>query len=183
MFKMSVATLTVLSLSACGGSRYSSANAVPASNPVLAPVIQTPVLQSTAVQSPVVQSSVVQTPVVRPPAATPTTAVQVPSAPVIVAAAKVPVAVAPPVVRFARGPIQKACQASDRKARSRARCGCIQAVADDKLTSAQQRRGAGYWKNPGRLQEVRQSDNARNEAFWRAWKAYGQAAAAVCKST
>lgn len=81
---------------------------------------------------------------------------------------------------FARGPIEKACKASDRKARSTARCGCIQAVADQSLSSAQQRRGARYFKDPGKLQEVRQSDRPSDERFWLAWKAYGQSAAAIC---
>jgi hypothetical protein len=89
----------------------------------------------------------------------------------------------PAVLPFATGPIQKACQADGRKAASRARCGCVQAVADRELSSADQRRGAGYFKNPGKLQEVRQSDNAGNERFWRAWKAFGQSAAAVCKNS
>ena len=81
---------------------------------------------------------------------------------------------------FARGPIQKACQAEGRRAASRARCGCVQAVADSHLSGADQRRGARYFKNPAKLQEVRQSDNPANERFWTAWKAYGQAAEAIC---
>lgn len=173
MIKMSVAIMTVLAVGACGGSPYASINAIPASNPVFAPAVQPPIVS----QTPPAQVPPVQASNARQPTA------QVPPVPAIATAAEVPVVVAPPVVRFARGPIQKACQSSDRKARSRARCGCIQAVANDKLTSAQQRRGARYWKNPGKLQDVRQSDNANNEVFWRAWKAYGQAAAAVCKRT
>jgi hypothetical protein len=90
-----------------------------------------------------------------------------------------------PVVQFATGPIQKACQAQGRKAASRARCGCVQAVADQQLSSADQRRGARYFKNPHALQEVRQnqSSNASNKRFWAAWKAYGQTAAAMCSGT
>lgn len=88
-----------------------------------------------------------------------------------------------PSVKFASGPLQKACQASDRKARSRVRCGCIQAVADQSLSGADQRRGAKFFKDPGKLQDVRQSDNASNERFWKVWKAYGQTAAAVCKGS
>tara|TARA_R110002094_G_scaffold32859_11_gene45362 strand:+ start:642 stop:968 length:327 start_codon:yes stop_codon:yes gene_type:complete len=88
-----------------------------------------------------------------------------------------------PAVLFATGPIQKACQADRRKAASRARCGCVQAVADQTLSSADQRRGAGFFKNPHGLQTVRQSDSASNERFWRAWKAYGQSAAALCSGT
>lgn len=88
-----------------------------------------------------------------------------------------------PTVLFATGPIQQACQRAGRKAASRARCGCVQAVADRELTGAQQRRGAGFFSDPARLQEVRQSDNAANERFWTAWKAYGQVAARLCSNT
>ncbi len=85
-------------------------------------------------------------------------------------------------VQFASGPIQKACQAQGRKAASRARCGCVQAVANRELSAADQRRGAKYFKNPHALQQVRQNQdgNAANRRFWAAWKAYGQRAAQVC---
>lgn len=88
-----------------------------------------------------------------------------------------------PTLLFATGPLQQACQSQGRKAASRARCGCIQAVADRTLSSADQRRGARYFKNPHALQEVRQSDNASNERFWRDWKAYGQRAAKLCSGS
>ncbi|MEP5732017.1 MAG: hypothetical protein ABJL67_21885 [Sulfitobacter sp.] len=88
-----------------------------------------------------------------------------------------------PSVLFATGPIQSACRAQGRKAASTARCGCIQAVANQELSSAQQRRGASYFKDPGKLQEVRQSDVASNERFWLAWKAYSQRAASLCQGT
>lgn len=88
-----------------------------------------------------------------------------------------------PAVLFASGPLQQACWADRRKSASRARCGCIQAVADRELSAADQRRGASYFKNPHRLQEVRQSDTASNERFWAAWKAYGARAAELCEGT
>ncbi|MGB3244940.1 MAG: hypothetical protein WBB25_10420 [Sulfitobacter sp.] len=84
------------------------------------------------------------------------------------------------VVQFARGPIQQACQSGGRKAASHTRCGCVQAVANQTLSGADQRRGAQYFKNPHKLQEVRQSDNAGNERFWKVWKEFGQSAGAVC---
>ena len=86
-------------------------------------------------------------------------------------------------VLFATGPIQQACQSASRKAASRARCGCVQAVADQTLSASDQRRGAQYFKDPATLQEVRQSDNPGNERFWNAWKAYGQTAASLCAAT
>lgn len=88
-----------------------------------------------------------------------------------------------PSVQFASGPIQQACQAGGRKAAGRARCGCVQAVANQSLSAADQRRGARYFKDPHALQEVRQSDVASNERFWLAWKAFGQEAAAACSGT
>ncbi|WP_370400235.1 hypothetical protein [Sulfitobacter sp. JB4-11] len=84
---------------------------------------------------------------------------------------------------FANGPLQQACQADGRKAASRARCGCVQAVADRSLSAGDQRRGASLWTNPARLQEIRQSDSAGNERFWKEWKAFGQEAARLCKDT
>ncbi len=86
-------------------------------------------------------------------------------------------------VAFASGPIQQACQSAGRKNASRARCGCIQAVADWTLSPQDQRRGAGFFSNPQALQDVRQSDIASNERFWDAWKAYGQQAAEFCAET
>jgi len=87
------------------------------------------------------------------------------------------------VVAFATGPIQRACVADNRKAATAARCGCVQAVADRSLSDADQRRGAGLFKDPHKLQEIRQSDNAGNARFWAAWKAFGQDAAAICAAT
>jgi hypothetical protein len=88
-----------------------------------------------------------------------------------------------PAVAFATGPIQQACQAQGRKAASRARCGCIQAVADWTLSAQDQRRGAGFFRDPHAAQEVRQSDSASNERFWLAWKAYGEQAEEFCAAT
>ena len=84
---------------------------------------------------------------------------------------------------FATGPIYSACQADGRKAASRARCGCVQAVANQSLSGADQKRGVKYFNDPAKLQEVRQSDNPGNERFWLAWKEYGQAAVAQCKGS
>ncbi|MEM9698891.1 MAG: hypothetical protein AAF943_08900 [Pseudomonadota bacterium] len=84
---------------------------------------------------------------------------------------------------FASGPIQQACQAAGRKQASRARCGCIQAVADWTLSPRDQRRGAAYFSDPQALQDARQSGAPSNARFWEAWKAYGQEAAAFCAQT
>ncbi|MGB5864823.1 MAG: hypothetical protein WBG95_11025 [Sulfitobacter sp.] len=88
-----------------------------------------------------------------------------------------------PVQLFATGPVQRACLAQDRRAATSARCGCVQAVADQQLTSGEQRRGVAAFKDPHKLQEWRQSDRASDNAFWSTWKAYGETAAAVCSNT
>jgi hypothetical protein len=181
-------------LSACGGgTRYSSQRAQ-APQPTYIPVTPgaVPVTSSAAAVTPV-------TPVEAIPAASPAyvatgaTSLRPPArgtavvAPVQVATATpAPVRVvarapAPQrVALFATGPIYTACKAAGRKAATKARCGCIQAVADKELSKSQQRRGAGYFDNQHKLQQVRQSDSSTNEAFWTAWKAYGKSAARQC---
>ena len=81
---------------------------------------------------------------------------------------------------FASGPIASACRAAGRKEASRARCGCVQAVADRSLNASEQRRGAAFFQDPHRAQITRQSDNPVNERFWKKWKAYSADAARLC---
>ena len=90
---------------------------------------------------------------------------------------------APAPVLFASGPIQKACLAGGRREASATRCGCVQAVADQNLSWSEQREGAKIFSDPHRLQEMRQSNNPSDNAFWSTWKAFGQSAAAACSST
>ncbi|WP_254054586.1 hypothetical protein [Roseovarius sp. EL26] len=78
------------------------------------------------------------------------------------------------------GPINKACLASDRKARSRQLCGCIQAVANQTLTIPEQRRAILFYQNPHLAQEVRQSDRTSDEQFWKTYVNYGERAKATC---
>jgi hypothetical protein len=79
------------------------------------------------------------------------------------------------------GPISKACMASDRKARSRALCGCIQYAANQTLSGPQQRRAVAFYGDPHRAQEIRQSDRINDESFWKAYRAYGDRAEAMCR--
>ena len=81
---------------------------------------------------------------------------------------------------FAQGPISRACMSAGRAQASRARCGCVQAVADQSLSGSDQRRGAKFFDDPHRAQETRQSDNPGNEAFWLRWKAFGERAGRLC---
>jgi hypothetical protein len=86
-------------------------------------------------------------------------------------------------VPFASGPISSACLSDRRAQSSRARCGCIQAVADATLSNSQQRRATAYFDDPGSLQEVRQSDNPGNERFWSAWSSFAETAEQLCRRT
>lgn len=87
------------------------------------------------------------------------------------------------VVLFATGPIQRACQSQGRKAATAQRCGCVQAVANQALSPADQRRGVKFFRDPHKAQEVRQSSSASNERFWRDWKAFGDRAEQLCANT
>jgi len=82
---------------------------------------------------------------------------------------------------MATGPISRACLSSDRKARSGARCGCIQAVANQTLNGAEQRRAVGFYKNPHEAQEIRQSDRPVDERFWRTYMEYADRAERICR--
>ncbi|MDR9395309.1 hypothetical protein [Roseovarius sp. SYSU LYC5161] len=88
--------------------------------------------------------------------------------------------VAAPTAPMAFGPISKACMASDREARSRRLCGCVQWVADQSLSRSDQRRAAGFYGDPHSAQEIRQSDRRRDERFWKAYSDYGDRAARIC---
>ncbi|MFC3613924.1 hypothetical protein ACFORG_09165 [Lutimaribacter marinistellae] len=79
------------------------------------------------------------------------------------------------------GKIARACMSSDRPAATRARCNCIQKVADDALNRSEQRRIAKWFSDPHQAQVVRMSSRASDEALWERYKAFGQLAKAVCQ--
>ncbi len=78
------------------------------------------------------------------------------------------------------GPINKACMASDRKARSPQLCSCIQSAANAKLTASEQRRAVQFYGDPHKAQETRQSSRASDERFWRKYRDYVDYAEALC---
>ena len=82
---------------------------------------------------------------------------------------------------MASGPVSDACLASDRKARSPALCGCIQAVANDSLNGAEQRRAIHFYRDHQSAQDTRQSNRADDERFWAAYTAYAERAERVCR--
>lgn len=109
----------------------------------------------------------------------PVPVVSTPSNPITTGVSTVPAA-APKRIPFANGPINKACMASDRKARSRSLCGCIQSVANKTLSGSQQRLAVSFYNDPHKAQEVRQSDRDSHEKFWQDYKNYGDTAKRVC---
>lgn len=86
-----------------------------------------------------------------------------------------------PQVPFASGPIQKACVQSDRKRANRALCGCIQSVADRELSGSDQRLAVKFFKDPHHAQEIRQSDRASHEVFWKKYKGFVSRAEGQCR--
>lgn len=77
--------------------------------------------------------------------------------------------------------LERACLNSDRAAASRALCDCIQRVADQMLTRSDQRLAARFFKDPQRAQDVRQSDRADHEAFWKRYRDFGDSASKICE--
>ncbi len=78
------------------------------------------------------------------------------------------------------GPIDSACVRTDRGARNAALCGCVQQVANMTLSRSDQRRAAGFFKNPHEAQEVRMSKSDRDNAFWARYKNFTTTAEAYC---
>jgi hypothetical protein len=78
------------------------------------------------------------------------------------------------------GPIESACNKSDRKGASRSLCSCIQQVADMTLKGGDQRKAAKFFKDPDQAQRVRMSKSDRDNEFWARYKNFGETAAAYC---
>ena len=85
-----------------------------------------------------------------------------------------------PVKLYATGPIQTACLRADRKAATRQLCGCVQAVADRRLSRSDQTLAVSFFADPHRAQEVRQSDNRAHRIFWDKYKAFSASAKKSC---
>jgi hypothetical protein len=66
--------------------------------------------------------------------------------------------------------IQRACMKSDRKAANRRLC----------RSNADQRLAATIFRNPGKSQEIRQSDRVSHEKFWLRYKEFGAKAQQMC---
>ena len=82
--------------------------------------------------------------------------------------------------RGVNGDVAKACIAGGRDAANRTLCSCVQQVANQSLSAADQRRAAGFFDDPDTAQETRQSDRASDEAFWTRYRAFADRAAQSC---
>ncbi len=80
------------------------------------------------------------------------------------------------------GPIETACNRSDRASATRSLCRCIDNVAQQTLTRAEQRRAARFFSNPDEAQRVRMSRSAADNEFWARYRAFGAAAERFCRS-
>lgn len=79
------------------------------------------------------------------------------------------------------GQIESACRQSDRPAAGTQVCHCIQQVADRMLTRRDQKLAATFFKDPHKAQEIRMSDNRRDERFWDRYTQFGSTAAITCR--
>lgn len=78
------------------------------------------------------------------------------------------------------GPIESACNRSDRKSASRSLCRCIEQVADQTLSGSDQRRAATFLKDPEKAHKAWMSKRDADDAFWDRYKAFGAQAEAYC---
>jgi hypothetical protein len=78
------------------------------------------------------------------------------------------------------GSVGQACLASGRDAASRVLCACVQGVAAQTLSSADQDRVARFMGNPELAERMRSDDGRAAEAFWERYQAFADAAEASC---
>ena len=89
-------------------------------------------------------------------------------------------------ILLAAGPVQaqaieQACLRSDRQAKSRALCDCIQQAANLMLSGQDQKLAATFYRDPQMAQDVRQSHNRAHERFWDRYKEYAATASKYCR--
>ena len=79
------------------------------------------------------------------------------------------------------GPIASACMDSGRNSASRGLCSCVQQAANQSISKADQARAARFFDDPQSAEDVRQSDNPRDKAFWQRYKNFSATAEAICR--
>ncbi len=82
----------------------------------------------------------------------------------------------------AAGPIESACNRSDRKASNRQLCNCIQKVANSSLRKGDQRRAATFFNSPEKAHKAWMSKNGSDDAFWERYKSFGAQAKQYCSA-
>jgi hypothetical protein len=78
------------------------------------------------------------------------------------------------------GPIEQACNKSNRKAANAPVCNCIQQVANMTLPGTDQRRAAQFFKDPDKAHSTWMAQNNRDDAFWERYKQFGSYAEQYC---
>jgi hypothetical protein len=78
------------------------------------------------------------------------------------------------------GPIESACNASNRSKGDAGLCACIQQAADRTLHRSEQRRAARFFEDPHQAQEVRMSKSAADNEFWARYRGFADMAQAFC---
>ncbi|HEY0213317.1 MAG TPA: hypothetical protein VGC40_06990 [Paenirhodobacter sp.] len=76
------------------------------------------------------------------------------------------------------GPVGNACM--NARNATNAVCGCIDQVADQSLSRSDQRRAAGFFKDPDKAQQVRMSERQSDNDFWLRYKNFATTAEAYC---
>ena len=77
-------------------------------------------------------------------------------------------------------PVERACMTSGRDAASPSLCSCIGDAARATLSYREQRQAARLFDDPDEAEDLRMSDNRRDEAFWERYQAFGETAQAMC---
>ncbi|WP_299784751.1 hypothetical protein [uncultured Marivita sp.] len=85
------------------------------------------------------------------------------------------------VTRLSTGPISRACLSSDRQARNSQLCGCIQTVANQSLSGADQRKASRFFKDPQRAHDVWMSQTPSDDAFWERYKVFAARSEQFCR--
>jgi|OrbTmetagenome_3_1107373.scaffolds.fasta_scaffold47305_2 hypothetical protein len=76
--------------------------------------------------------------------------------------------------------VERACMISGRGSANPSLCACIGNAARQTLSFGEQRRAARLFRDPDEAEDIRMSDNSRDEAFWDRYRAFGQAAEQMC---
>ncbi len=99
----------------------------------------------------------------------------------ILTAAALALATLAPIAAHA-GPLETACNRSDRPQANRQLCRCIDAAADRTLTRSEQRRAARFFTDPDEAQSVRMSPTRADNEFWARYRAFGDLAQTMCSN-